>query len=244
MIALGYIRISSEIQKEGVSLATQREKIEAYCALNDFALKGIVEDTVSAKNLKRPGFQRIMQLAEAREIDAVVCYKLDRCFRNTLDCLQTTKQFDKWGVGFNSITESINTKSPMGKFFFVLLSALAEMERDLISERTIAALEHRKANGFKNGGSYCKFGFDADPDGKLIPNKKEQRIIRRILKLHCQDVNYTEIARRLNKKGYTTKSGKAWSPQTTRSIILSEKEDLKKRVEGLNRAALKEVNHG
>ena len=77
----------------------QKAKIEAYCQLKDLKLSEIVEDAgISAKNLKRPGVQKVLRMARKKQVDAVVVYKLDRIFRSTVDALETTKMFDKWGV--------------------------------------------------------------------------------------------------------------------------------------------------
>jgi DNA invertase Pin-like site-specific DNA recombinase len=147
--AIGYIRVSTDEQaKEGVSLENQEEKIRSYCDLKDFELLEIVEDAgISAKNLRRPGAQKVIEMAQKKMVDAVVVYKLDRMFRSTVDALETTKQFDKWGVSFHSIAENLDTKSAMGKFFFTLTAALAEMEREIIGERTRDVLQRKKANG-------------------------------------------------------------------------------------------------
>ena len=134
MTAIGYVRVSTEDQaKEGVSLDNQKSKIKAYCQLKDLELREVIEDAgISAKNLRRPGVQKVLRLARGKEIDAVVVYKLDRIFRSTVDALETTKAFDKWGVSFHSIEETLDTRSAMGRFFFTLTAALAEMERRLI----------------------------------------------------------------------------------------------------------------
>ena len=92
--AIGYIRVSTDEQaKEGMSLENQEAKIKAYCDLRDLKLLEIVEDAgISAKNLRRPGAQKIMEMARKKMVDAVVVYKLDRMFRSTVDALETTKQ--------------------------------------------------------------------------------------------------------------------------------------------------------
>lgn len=100
---IGYIRVSTDEQaKEGVSLENQEAKIWANCDLKDLKLLEIVEDAgVSAKNLRRPGAQKVIEMAQKKMVDAVVVYKLDRMFRSIVDALETTKQFDKWGCPFN-----------------------------------------------------------------------------------------------------------------------------------------------
>jgi DNA invertase Pin-like site-specific DNA recombinase len=94
---IGYIRVSTDEQAiEGVSLKNQEEKIRSYCDLKDFELLEIVNDSgISAKNLRRPGAQKVIEMAQKKMVDAVVVYKLDRMFRSTVDALETTKQFDK-----------------------------------------------------------------------------------------------------------------------------------------------------
>jgi site-specific DNA recombinase len=98
--AIGYIRVSTEDQaREGVSLDNQKSKITAYCQLKDLNLIEVIEDAgISAKNLKRPGVQKVITMARKKQVDAVVVYKLDRIFRSTADALETTKLFDKWGM--------------------------------------------------------------------------------------------------------------------------------------------------
>ena len=154
MKAMGYIRVSTEDQaREGVSLGNQKSKIKAYCELKNLDLTGIIEDSgISAKNLNRPGVQKVLEMARKKEVNAVVVYKLDRMFRSTVDALETTKKFDKWGIYFHSIHETLDTQSAMGRFFFTLTAALAEMERGIIGERTKAALSHKRAMNEKTGG--------------------------------------------------------------------------------------------
>jgi len=151
MNAIGYIRVSTAEQcNEGVSLDNQQSKISAYCTLKDLTLTEIICDAgISAKNLKRPGVQKVLTLARKKQIDAIVVYKLDRIFRSVTDALETTKMFEKCGVSFHSIEETLDTQSAMGRFFFTLTAALAEMERRLIGERTKSALAHKRSKNEK-----------------------------------------------------------------------------------------------
>lgn len=99
---------------------------------------------------------------------------MDRIFRSTIDALQTTKAFDKWGVSFHSIEETLHTRSAKGRFFFTLTSALAEMERRLIGERTKAALAHKRSKSEKTAGD-IPYSYDLTPQGLLVKNETEQR---------------------------------------------------------------------
>jgi site-specific DNA recombinase len=221
MPAIGYVRVSTEDQaKEGVSLNNQKAKIEAYCQLKDLELQEVIEDAgISAKNLRRPCVQKVLKLARRREVDAVVVYKLDRIFRSTVDALETTKAFDKWGVSFHSIEETLDTRSAMGRFFFTLTAALAEMERRLIGERTKAALAHKRSKSEKTGGD-IPYGYDLTPTGILIRNDGEQEVIRFIRRLNGDGYSLRGICRELENSGHLTKRGNAvWQPSTVAKIL-------------------------
>jgi len=221
MKAIGYIRVSTEDQaREGVSLDNQEAKIKAYCELKDMDLIEIIQDAgISAKNLNRPGVSKVLELARKKKIDAVVVYKLDRMFRSTVDALETTRLFDKWGIFFHSIQETLDTQSAMGRFFFTLTAALAEMERGIIGERTKAALSHKRAKGEKTGGD-VPYGYSLAENGLLVENKAEQKAIRLIHELNQKGYSLREICRELEKEGHKTKTGKtSWNPKTVSMII-------------------------
>ena len=209
--AIGYIRVSTDEQaKEGVSLENQEQKIRDYCKLKDFEILEIIQDAgISAKNLRRPGAQKVLEMASNKMVDAVVVYKLDRMFRSTVDALETTKQFDKWNVSFHSIEESLDTKSAMGKFFFTLIAALAEMEREIIGERTRDVLQRKKANGEVYGN--VPFGFKKFK-GKLLNHDAEQKVVQTVLGMRQKGLNYSRISRELNHMGLKTKKGNQWFP--------------------------------
>ena len=219
--AVGYIRVSTEEQsREGISLDAQKAKIKAYCTVKDLDLVDIIEDAgISAKNLNRPGIQTVLLMARKKEVDAVIICKLDRMFRSTEDALQTTRKFDKWEISFHSIQETLDTKSAMGRFFFTLMSAIAQMEREIIGERTKAALSHKRAKGEKTGGS-VPFGFDVDETGHLVENIVEQKAIRLIASLRRKGYSLRAICRELAKEGHRTKAGKdKWDPKSVSRIL-------------------------
>lgn len=222
MTAIGYVRVSTEDQaKEGVSLDNQRAKIKAYCQLKDLDLIEIIEDAgISAKNLKRPGVQKVLRLARKKQVDAIVVYKLDRIFRSTVDALETTRMFDKWAVSFHSIEETLDTQSAMGRFFFTLTAALAEMERRIIGERTKAALAHKRAKRESIGGYAPPYGYDLDETRHLVRNEHEQKGIRLIRCLDARGNSLRQICRELESNVYRTKTGKAeWNPKTVSMIL-------------------------
>ena len=223
MKAVGYIRVSTEEQaKEGVSLDNQKAKIEAYCNLKDLNLVSIISDKgISAKNINgRPGIQKVLNMAKKKKVQAVIVYKLDRMFRSTIDALNTTKEFNKWGIAFHSINESLDTQSAMGNFFFTLTAALAEMERAIIGERTSQALQFKIKNGEKVGGRFCPYGYEVDAEGRLYDNETEQKGLSLIHSLNGQGHSLRSICIELECAGYKTKAGLTkWNPKTVKKYL-------------------------
>ena len=142
MRAIGYATVSTEEQaREGISLDNQKAKIAAYCQLNDLELTEILEDPgKSGKDLNRDGIQSLVDRIKAHRVDALVVYKLDRLSRSVKDTLSLMDLVEKKSVAFHSVTEKIDTKSAMGKFFLNIIASMNQWERDTISERTRDAL--------------------------------------------------------------------------------------------------------
>ncbi len=220
MNVIGYARVSTQGQvDEGVSLQAQEERIRSYCELHGFELTEIVADAgLSGKSIGiRPGLQRILSTAEKGQLQAVVTYKLDRLGRSTLEVLEMVELCDKKDVALHSISEKLDTGSAIGRFVLRTLASLAEMERDLVSERTTAILESKRSRGEKTGGC-VPFGYSATEelrDGRsikvLIPDAEEQKILALIRRLKKKGNSYRAIAVELNRRGHTTKQGQPWT---------------------------------
>src|SRR5262247_3665419 len=109
MNVVGYIRVSTEDQaREGVSLAAQRAKIDAYGLVKDWSVVEIIQDEGMAKDLKRPGVQRLIALVESRYVGAVIVYKLDRLTRSVKDLNSLVELFERSGVALVSLQESLD----------------------------------------------------------------------------------------------------------------------------------------
>ncbi|HED5569694.1 TPA: recombinase family protein [Yersinia enterocolitica] len=141
---IGYVRVSTNDQ----NTALQRSALEcAGCEL-------IFEDKISGKTADRPGLKKMLRALTAG--DTLVVWKLDRLGRSMRHLVALVEELRERDVGFKSLTDSIDTSSPMGRFFFHVMGALAEMERELIIERTRAGLAVARAEG-RIGGRRPKF---------------------------------------------------------------------------------------
>lgn len=126
---IGYVRVSTNDQNTDL----QRN------ALNCAGCELIFEDKISGTKSERPGLKKLLRTLS--EGDTLVVWKLDRLGRSMRHLVVLVEELRERGVNFRSLTDSIDTSTPMGRFFFHIMGALAEMERELIVERTRAGLE-------------------------------------------------------------------------------------------------------
>jgi DNA invertase Pin-like site-specific DNA recombinase len=139
MALIGYARVSTA--EQDTALQTD--------ALRKAGCKRIFEDTVSGAKADRPGLDAA--LAYLREGDALAVWQLDRLGRSLPHLIETIGALEARGVGFRSLTESIDTTTSGGRLIFHVFGALGQFERDLIRERTKAGLTAAAARGRKGG---------------------------------------------------------------------------------------------
>lgn len=216
--AVGYARVSTEEQaREGISLEAQKARIEAWALANDTRLIGFYEDAgvSGSKSENREGLQRAIGQACDRRAIMVVC-SLSRFSRSTRDTLALAERLEKAGADLVSLSERIDTTSASGKMVFRMLAVLNEFERDQISERTAAALRHKRNQ--RQAYSPTPYGFDRICD-LLVINHDEQRVIEEILELREEGWSLRQIAERLNHEAVPAKNGGKWFGSTLRSVI-------------------------
>ncbi len=136
---IGYARVSTDEQHLSLQLD----------ALTQCGCERTFTDTVSGSRMERPGLAEA--LSHVRRGDTVVVWKLDRLGRSVRGLIELVGDLEKRGVQFRSITDSIDTGTPAGRFFFHVMASLAEMERELIVERTQAGLAAARRQGRVGG---------------------------------------------------------------------------------------------
>lgn len=166
---IGYARISTDDQ----TLDLQKD------ALKRAKCREIYEEQASGKNTDRPQLEGCLK--SLRDGDTLVVWRLDRLGRNLADLVSLVANLEQRKINFESLTEKIETGSPSGRLVFHVFAALAEFERNLIRERTVAGLKSARARGRK-GGRPSKLSL------------KEIRTIRGLLK--TADMPVAEIAAR------------------------------------------------
>jgi len=221
--AVCYIRVSTEEQvRGGVSLAAQEEKLTAYCQLTGLEIVAVIrEEGVSgAKPIaSRPGGGELLALVGKKRVRHVVALKLDRLFRDAADALNQTRAWDKAGVALHLADlggQTLNTATAMGRFFLNVMAGFAELERNLIAERTEMAMAHKKAH--LEAYSPTPYGFDRDGND-LKANSQELETVAQIRAWREEGWTLREIAGELTRQEVPTKRGGAWAPATVKYLL-------------------------
>lgn len=219
---VGYIRVSTKEQAETkLSLLRQEEKIHAYGVTQDLSIARIFNDAAeSAKNLNRPAMKELLAEIESGRIGHVIVYKLDRIIRNVENLGFLLRLFERKKVTLASVSESLDTSSASGRMVVNMLGIIAQWEREIISERTKAALDVKRQRGEPLSGT-LPYGSGVK-QGKLIPYEPEQRILRMILKARRDGRGYQDIGDALNEQGIRPRTGARWYASTIRAICLRE----------------------
>ncbi|MDN3310540.1 recombinase family protein [Microbacterium oryzae] len=199
---IGYLRVSTEEQaSSGLGLDAQRQSIQRYADAHGWNVLWYVDEGVSAKSLARPQLQaalaRLHVLPKSRDAGGIVVAKLDRLSRSVHDFSGILKLATarKWAVV--AIDLGVDTSTPTGKLVANVMMSVAEWEREVIAERTSAAMQAAKRAG-KHVGRVS-----------VLP----QATADRLLTLRASHT-LTGTASKLNAEGLTTATGKPWSVNT------------------------------
>lgn len=139
-----YLRVSTGEQ----TTLNQEIELKRYCENNDIEIFKIYKDEgISGTKTSRPQLDLMLQDMRAGCFDCVLCWKFDRLGRSTAHLLQVLEELKNKNVRLIATSQNIDTSTPMGKFFFTILSGFAEMEREIIRERIKLGLARRKKQG-------------------------------------------------------------------------------------------------
>ena len=212
MKAILYIRVSTNKQEH--SPEVQLSKLQAYCTLKDYQVIEVIEDHAkSGKSIDRPGLQRALQLLQAGgDGHVLVVAKLDRLTRSIADLCRLLETCERERWTFASISEEFNTGTPMGRFVLKIFGAIAEWERETISERTSEVMQELKSKGVRHCNN-APYGYKWGAGNELEIEPGEQGVLAEIVSLIDRGASYSDAAMVLNSMGYRTRMGTGWSKQ-------------------------------
>jgi site-specific DNA recombinase len=220
--AVIYCRVSTQEQVDNFSLSSQEKACRKFCAQNGFVVdKVFVEEGESAKTVKRTQFQKMLTYCceNKGRVSMLVVYSFSRFARNSLDHQVTKFTLLKFGVNLRSVTETTDD-SPLGKFSETLAAAIAQLDNDQRSERTVVGMQTAIAAGrwpFKPPLGYLRgnkagSSIILDPErGPLLAAAFAQMSTG----LHTQ----AQVVETLNRRGFRTHKGKPLTVQTFNNLL-------------------------
>ncbi len=195
-LAAIYVRVSTEEQaRQGISLAAQQEALENYAkALGYEIFKVYKDEGKSAKDIKgRPAMVQLLKDAQEKKFQAIFIYKLDRFSRSLIDLIQTIEKLKEWGIDFVSLQDKIETTSASGKLMFHIISAFAEFERNVTSERTKFSMSKQARDG--RVVSRAPFGYKLE-NKQLVPSEDSLKVQEIFQEFLNTDISLTKLAKK------------------------------------------------
>ena len=139
-----YTRVSTNDQ----SVAMQNSDLRHYCDQRGLEVyREYCDQGISGTKDKRPALDELLCDARKKKFDIVLVWRFDRFARSTKHLITALEEFRHLGIDFISYQENIDTSSPLGKAMFTIVSAIAELERNILLERVKAGLRRAKENG-------------------------------------------------------------------------------------------------
>ncbi|HHW06653.1 MAG TPA: recombinase family protein [Clostridia bacterium] len=215
----GYIRVSRIRNDEAISPENQKEKI-----LLQAKLLGIPEDRIdfyidldySGKDTNRPEFQRMM--SSLHLYSSIIVYKLSRFSRSTVDFHQNITRLEKANVNLISVTENIDTSTPVGRLIRNIIVDFAQFEREVISEQVSDNMHLNASQGNWNGGT-VPYGYKA-VDKKLVVDPVTSEVVKKIFEMFAEGYGANVIRNELFRLGIKSPSDNTfWHKNTILNII-------------------------
>jgi site-specific DNA recombinase len=223
-----YCRVSTEEQaNEGASMAAQENACRGYCTQRHLAVAEIVSDPgISAKDLHRPGVQRVLNLLRSGAVAGVIVWRLDRLTRSLRDLLSLIDLSESSGIALVSVTEHIATDNPMGRLMLHMMGSMAQWERETIAERIRLGVRQRQEQGAWLGGSIpagCRISMAEDGCRRLAPDPETGPTVAQIWTRVAQGATLMDVVHFLRGTGIPAPRGKLWRVQTAATLLHQER---------------------
>lgn len=204
-----YVRVSTtEAAREGYSIGEQEKRLRSYCDAKGWTVHRVYTDGgFSGKDMDRPALQDMLKDLREGRFDVVLVYKLDRLSRSQRDTMELIEDmFLPAGIDFVSMTEDLNTSTPVGMAMIGLLAVFAQMERSVIAERMAVGREARARDGYYHGNAFSPVGYDYK-DGLLEVIPYEAMMIKEAFEMIVARESVNGICREFERRGYRHRYG-------------------------------------
>jgi len=200
---------SVQAQVEAITAYVRSQKAEGWTLVGE----PYVDDGFSGATTDRPALERLLQDTAQGGIDVVVVHRFDRFSRSQRDFLNLLHALEERGVAFASVSQQLDTSTPMGRCMLSVITAFAQMEREVIAERTRDKVRAARRKGLWTGGRPV-LGYDV-VDKRLVVNEDEAERVRAIFELYLGLGSLLAVIDELRRRGWTTKT---WTNQKGETV--------------------------
>ena len=195
-----YMRVSTEKQEEhGVSLETQKERLNSYCIMKGLKDTKEYVDVGSGRSTdKRESFKRMIKDIKEKRITNVVILKLDRLTRSIIDLNKMIELLNENGCDLHSCTENLDSNTASGRMMMNLIGTFAQWESETISERVTINMQTKAEKGIWM--SSIPFGFNHGKDKRLEVNSEEANILKEAFELVLSGMSFTAAEKKISNR--------------------------------------------
>ncbi|WP_349948893.1 recombinase family protein [Lacrimispora sp. BS-2] len=222
-----YCRVSTAQEEQLLSYENQVNYYTTFINENPlYEYAGTYADEgISATNTKkRDKFKRMIADCRTGKIDMIITKSISRFARNTLDCLNYVRELKELGIGIIFEKENINTLDTKGEVLLTILSSLAQDESRSISENSTWGIRRRFEKGKHKMSTKRFLGYDTDEEGKLVINRKQAQVVKRLYSEFLSGKTVDYIKRIFEQEGVVNWDGSTkWQVTTLQSMLENEK---------------------